>query len=81
MRNNPVQEHLKEVEHQLLRCEAFVNSVRANIRLLEGDGRDASEARELLSSYESSQTRLKAARDRLRTALARLERSSEVPAE
>jgi hypothetical protein len=80
MRKDLVYDHLKGVEQQLLRCEAFLNSVRANIRTLENNGRDASEAKQLLVSYVNSRARLTALRDRLQTELAGLELSAS-PAE
>jgi len=70
---NLVLDHLAQLEHQLARGEAYLNSQRATVRRLEYGGEDATEAKEVLATYAMSQAGLLATRDRLRAELVQLE--------
>ena len=70
MQKNQVLDNLKEVEKQLSNYEAFVSAHQKKVQSIKTSGGDTMEAERLLSLYVSSQTRLMAARSRLRAALA-----------
>ncbi len=73
LNRNLVLDRLAQLDHQLARAEAFLNSQHAAVRRLECGGEDATAAREVLATYVTSQAGLLATRDRLRAELVQLE--------